>query len=231
MAATAKRMQNICKKIDGQKEYAIDEALALLKEVSDVKFDESCDVSVHLGVDPRKSDQIVRGAAQLPKGSGRKERVAVFAQGAAAESAKEAGADRVGFEDLADDIKQGKIEFEILIATPDAMRTVGQLGTILGPKGLMPNPKLGTVTPDVAAAVVRAKLGQARYRTEKAGIVHCSIGRLSFTVADLKENLLALLADLKKAKPASAKGSYLKQLVVSSTMGPGLKVELSTVNG
>ena len=225
-----RRMQKIAEKINVQKEYSVDEALTLLKDVSDVKFNESCDVSFHLGVDTRKSDQVIRGATVLPNGSGRQERVVVFAQGELAESAKKAGADRVGFEDLADDIKEGKIEFDVLIATPDAMRMVGKLGTILGPKGLMPNPKMGTVTRDVATAVTRAKSGQARYRAEKAGIVHCSIGRLSFSVADLKENLLALLSDLKKAKPATAKGSYIKKFFLSSTMGPGLKVELSTVN-
>jgi large subunit ribosomal protein L1 len=194
------------------------------------KFDQSVDVSVNLGVDPRKSDQVVRGSTVLPNGTGKSVRVAVFAQGPNADAAKEAGADIVGFEDLADDIKKGNMDFDVVIASPDAMRVVGQLGQILGPRGLMPNPKVGTVTPDVAGAVKNAKAGQVRYRTDKAGIIHCAVGKVSFDVASLKTNIDALLADLNKAKPSSAKGVYFKKVSVSSTMGPGIVVDKATLN-
>lgn len=200
-----------------------------MKEVSTVKFVEAVDVSVHLGVDPRRSDQMVRGATVLPNGTGKSVRVAVFAQGANAEAAKAAGADIVGFEDLAAEIKQGRMDFDVVIATPDAMRVVGQLGQVLGPRGLMPNPKVGTVAVDAAAAVKNAKAGQVRYRTEKGGIIHCTIGKVNFTPEALTENLNALLADLNKAKPAASKGVYMKRVSVSSTMGPGLLVDLASL--
>jgi len=200
-----------------------------LKELSSVKFAEAVDVSVNLGVDARKSDQVVRGASVLPHGIGKTVRVAVFAQGANADAAKEAGADVVGFEDLADDIKAGNMDFDVVIASPDAMRVVGQLGQILGPRGLMPNPKVGTVTPNVAEAVQNAKAGQVRYRTDKAGIIHCTIGKVDFEPQKLKENLESLLAALVKAKPSSAKGVYLRKVTVSSTMGPGLTVDQSSL--
>ena len=196
-----------------------------MKEFASAKFEESIDVSINLGVDPKQSDQVVRGSTVLPNGTGKTVRVAVFAQGENAEKAKSVGADIVGFEDLAEEIKSGKMDFEVVIATPDAMRIVGQLGQILGPRGLMPNPKVGTVTPDVETAVKNAKAGQVRYRTDKAGIIHCSIGSSKFEVNKLHENLNALLSDLKKAKPASAKGIYLKKMTMSSTMGPGIKVD------
>ncbi|MCG8099610.1 MAG: 50S ribosomal protein L1, partial [Candidatus Thiodiazotropha taylori] len=199
-------------------------------EVSSVKFGESVDVSVNLGVDARKSDQVVRGASVLPHGTGKTVRVAVFAQGANADAAKEAGADVIGFEDLAADIKAGNMDFDVVIASPDAMRVVGQLGQILGPRGLMPNPKVGTVTPNVAEAVQNAKAGQVRYRTDKAGIIHCSIGKVDFEPQKLKENLESLLAALVKAKPSSAKGVYLKKITVSSTMGPGLILDQATLS-
>jgi large subunit ribosomal protein L1 len=229
MARLSKRVKAIREKIDRTKQYPINEAFALLKELSNVKFDESIDVSVNLGVDARKSDQVVRSSTVLPKGMGRTVRVAVFAQGEKAEAAKAAGADIVGFEDLAETIKKGEMNFDVLIASPDAMRLVGQLGQVLGPRGLMPNPKVGTVTPDVATAVKNAKAGQARYRTDKNGIIHTSIGRASFTPEDLAENLEALLVDLKKLKPSSAKGVYLKKITVSSTMGPGIVVDQATL--
>lgn len=227
MSKLSKRMKAVNEKVDAGKVYSIIEALDLLKEVSSVKFKEGVDVSVNLGVDPRKSDQVVRGAVTLPHGTGREVRVAVFAQGDQAKAAEKAGADIVGFEDLAETIKSGTIEFDVMIATPDAMRLVGQLGQILGPRGLMPNPKVGTVTTDVATAITNVKAGQARYRTDKAGIVHCSIGKLAFTANKLKENLEAVLGALKKAKPTSAKGVYIKKISVSSTMGPGLVIEQS----
>ncbi len=201
-----------------------------MKELATAKFPESIDVAVNLGVDPRKSDQVVRGSTVLPNGTGKTVRVAVFAQGDNAEKATAAGADIVGFEDLAETIKGGSLDFDVVIATPDAMRVVGQLGQILGPRGLMPNPKVGTVTADVETAVKNAKAGQVRYRTDKAGIIHCPIGRADFEVNALKENLDALLGDLKKAKPATAKGSYVKKLTVSSTMGPGVSVDRATIN-
>ena len=229
MVAMTKRRKAIAEKVEPGKVYSADEALGLLNELAAAKFKESIDVAVNLGVDPRKSDQVVRGATVLPKGTGKTVRVAGFAQGANAEKATAAGADIVGFEDLAETIKGGEMNFDVVIATPDAMRVVGQLGQILGPRGLMPNPKVGTVTPDVEGAVKNAKAGQVRYRTDKAGIIHCTIGKVGFEVADLRENLAALLADLKKAKPASAKGTYFKKLTVSSTMGPGLVVDQATV--
>jgi large subunit ribosomal protein L1 len=201
----------------------------LVKELASAKFKESVDVAVNLGVDPKKSDQNVRGSTLLPNGTGKTVRVAVFAQGDNADKAKAAGADIVGFEDLAEKIKAGEMDFDVVIATPDAMRVVGQLGKVLGPRGLMPNPKVGTVTPDVEGAVKNAKSGQVSYRTDKAGIIHCSIGQADFEVAALQENLSALLADLAKAKPSSAKGVYLKKLTVSSTMGPGVVVDQSTI--
>jgi len=207
----------------------IESALALVKELANAKFKESVDVAVNLGVDPKKSDQNVRGSTLLPNGTGKTVRVAVFAQGDNAEKAKAAGADIVGFEDLAEKIKAGEMNFDVVIATPDAMRIVGQLGKVLGPRGLMPNPKVGTVTPDVEGAVRNAKSGQVSYRTDKAGIIHCSIGQADFEISALKENLKALLADLQKAKPSSAKGVYMKKLTVSSTMGPGVIVDQSTV--
>ena len=230
MASMSKRKQAAREKVDSQKVYEIDVALTLVKELATAKFPESIDVSVNLGVDPRKSDQVVRGSTVLPNGTGKTVRVAVFAQGDNAEKATAAGADIVGFEDLAESIKGGDLNFDVVIATPDAMRVVGQLGQILGPRGLMPNPKVGTVTADVETAVKNAKAGQVRYRTDKAGIIHCPIGRADFAVDALKENLDALLADLKKAKPASAKGSYVMKLTVSSTMGPGVSVDRGTVN-
>ena len=205
-------------------------ALDLVKELATAKFPESVDIAVNLGVDPRKSEQVVRGSTVLPNGTGKTVRVAVFAQGENAEKATAAGADIVGFDDLAESIKGGDLNFDVVIATPDAMRVVGQLGQILGPRGLMPNPKVGTVTADVSTAVKNAKAGQVRYRTDKAGIIHCPIGRADFEVPALKENLQALLADLKKAKPSSAKGSYFKKLTVSSTMGPSVSVDSASVD-
>ncbi|MGC9457200.1 MAG: 50S ribosomal protein L1 [Halothiobacillaceae bacterium] len=229
MAKLSKRQKMIREKVDADRNYPALEAFGLLKELSSVKFVESVDVSVNLGVDPRRSDQMVRGSTVLPRGTGKTVRVAVFAQGANAEAAKEAGADIIGFEDLADEIKRGNMDFDVVIATPDAMRVVGQLGQILGPRGLMPNPKVGTVTMDVATAVKNAKAGQVRYRTEKGGIIHCSIGKVDFEPEALLENLNALLADLNKAKPSGAKGVYMKRIAVSSTMGPGISVDLGTV--
>ena len=230
MAANTKRRKAAAEKIERDKIYPIDDALGLVKELATAKFPESVDVCVNLGVDPRKSDQVVRGSTVLPNGTGKSIRVAVFAQGENADKAKEAGADIVGFEDLAESVKGGEMNFDVVIATPDAMRVVGQLGQILGPRGLMPNPKVGTVTADVTTAVKNAKAGQVRYRTDKAGIIHCPIGRADFEVAALKENLSALLADLQKAKPAASKGQYLKKLTVSSTMGPGVSVDRASVD-
>ncbi|MDV3240462.1 MULTISPECIES: 50S ribosomal protein L1 [Methylocaldum] len=225
MARLSKRAKAIKEKLQPGKIYAADEAFAVLKELSTVKFVEAVDVSVNLGVDPRKSDQAVRGATVLPHGTGKSVRVAVFAQGANADAAREAGADIVGMDDLAAQVKAGELNFDVVIASPDAMRVVGQLGQILGPRGLMPNPKVGTVTPDVAGAVKNAKAGQVRYRTDKKGIIHCTIGKVNFEAVALKENLEALLSDLKKAKPSTSKGVYLKKITVSSTMGPGLQVD------
>ncbi len=229
MAKPTKRMQAIKQKLVPGKQYSVDEAFALLKELSTVKFTEAVDVAVNLGVDPRKSDQVVRGATVLPRGTGKTVRVAVFTQGPNAEAAKAAGADVVGMEDLAERVKAGELNFDVVIASPDAMRVVGQLGQILGPRGLMPNPKVGTVTPDVAGAVRNAKAGQVRYRTDKAGIIHCTIGKVNFDVEALKENLHALLTDLQKAKPAAAKGVYMKRITVSSTMGPGISIDQSSL--
>lgn len=209
--------------------YTAQEAFALLKNLPKRKFRESVDLAVNLGVDPRKSDQAVRGSIVLPKGTGRTVRVAVFTSSANAEVAKKAGADLVGLEDLAEQVKNGKMEFDIVLATPDAMRVVGQLGQILGPRGLMPNPKDGTVTPDVANAVKNAKMGQVRYRTDKAGVIHCTIGKVDFEVADLAENFEAVIAALKKVKPSTAKGTYFKKVTLSTTMGPGLSVDISTI--
>jgi large subunit ribosomal protein L1 len=224
-----KRMKAIYEKVDRTKAYTLDEALGLIKEVASAKFDESVDVSVNLGVDARKSDQNVRGATVLPAGTGKTVRVAVFAEGENAEKAKAAGADIVGFDDLAEKIKGGEMDFDVCIATPDAMRVVGQLGQILGPRGLMPNPKVGTVTPDVAKAVQNAKAGQVQYRIDKAGIIHCSIGKASFEPSALKENLNALMGALQKAKPSTAKGTYIKRVTVSTTMGPGIGVDVASI--
>ncbi len=230
MAKLSKRAKAICEKVDAKKQYAAEDAFALLKDLPGAKFKESVDVSVNLGVDPRKSDQVVRGATLLPNGTGKTVRVAVFTQGANAEAAKEAGADIVGMDDLAADVKAGKMDFDVVIASPDAMRVVGQLGQILGPRGLMPNPKVGTVTPNVAEAVKNAKAGQIRYRTDKAGIIHCPIGKVDFEPKALRENLETLLADLKKAKPSAAKGIYICKITVSSTMGPGLSLDQASLD-
>jgi len=224
-----KRMKAIREKLDADKQYSIDEALSMIKEFSSVKFNESVDVAVNLGVDPKKSDQVVRGSSVLPNGTGKDVRVAVFTDGDNAKAAQEAGADIVGMEDLAEEVKKGKMDFDVVIASPDAMRVVGSLGTILGPRGLMPNPKVGTVTPDVATAVKNAKSGQVRYRVDKAGIIHCSVGTVKFDVAALKQNLQGLLADLHKAKPTAAKGIYIKKIAISSTMGPGIVVDQTTL--
>jgi len=229
MTRLSKRAKLTDEKTERGKLYPVEEALALLSEVASPKFKESVDVSINLGVDPRKSDQVVRSSTVLPNGTGKTVRVAVFTQGANADAAKEAGADIVGMDDLAEEVKKGNMDFDVVIASPDAMRVVGQLGQILGPRGLMPNPKVGTVTPDVATAVKNAKSGQVRYRTDKAGIIHCSIGKVDFKPADLKENLQALIADLNKLKPASAKGVFMKKVTVSSTMGPGLVVDQATL--
>jgi len=225
MARISKRKQAAREKVDSTKAYIIDEALSLVKELATARFPESVDVSVNLGVDPRKSDQVVRGSTVLPNGTGKTVRVAVFAQGENADKAKAAGADIVGFEDLAEQVKGGQIDFDVVIATPDAMRVVGQLGPVLGPRGLMPNPKVGTVTADVEKAVSQVKSGQVRYRTDKAGIIHCRIGSIEFSAEALAQNLSALIADLNKAKPSSSKGVYLKKVTVSTTMGPGLTVD------
>lgn len=225
MAKLTKKQRLISEKVDPDKVYTLDEAVDVLNSISSSKFEESLDVSVNLGVDPRKSDQVVRGATTLPHGTGKEVRVAVFAQGENAEKATAAGADIVGFEDLGEEIKGGKLDFDVLIATPDAMKIVGQLGKVLGPRGLMPNPKTGTVTPDVETAVKNSKAGQVQFRTDKAGLVHGRVGQLGFTALQIKENIEALLSDLRKAKPASAKGVYFQKLTLSSTMGPGLNIE------
>lgn len=230
MAKISKRLQALRASVDSNKLYAIDEAIATVKTGATAKFDESIDVAINLGVDPRKSDQVVRGAVVLPKGTGKTTRVAVFTQGANADAAREAGADIVGMEELADEVKKGNMDFDVVIASPDAMRIVGQLGTILGPRGLMPNPKVGTVTPNVAEAVKNAKAGQVQYRTDKAGIIHVTIGRASFAEADLRENFNALLDALVKAKPAAAKGQYVRKIAVSSTMGLGVRVDTASTN-
>ncbi len=225
MAKLSKRIRSIRERVERSRVYGAEEAFLLLKELSSVKFTENVDVAVNLGVDPRKSDQVVRGSTVLPHGIGKEVRVAVFAQAAAAEAALAAGAERVGMEDLAEDVKAGNLDFDVVIAAPDAMRVVGQLGKILGPRGLMPNPKVGTVTPDVAQAVRNAKAGQVRYRTDKAGIIHCPLGKASFETPALRENLEALLGNLMKAKPSTSKGVYMKRVTVSTTMGPGLAVD------
>ncbi|MBU2967846.1 50S ribosomal protein L1 [Pseudoalteromonas sp. C2R02] len=230
MAKLTKRMRNIREKVEVTKEYDINEAVALLKELATAKFVESVDVAVNLGIDARKSDQNVRGASVLPHGTGRDVRVAVFTQGANAEAAKEAGAELVGMEELAEQVKKGEMNFDVVVASPDAMRVVGQLGQILGPRGLMPNPKTGTVTPNVAEAVKNAKAGQVRYRNDKNGIIHTTIGKVSFDAAQLQGNLEALIVALKKAKPAQAKGVYLKKVTISTTMGAGVTVDQGTLN-
>ena len=229
MAKLSKRVRAFREKIEQGKLYPIDEAVTLLNELSSVKFKESIDISINLGVDPRKSDQVVRGATVLPNGTGKEVRVAVFAQGDKAEEATQAGADLVGFDDLAEKIQGGNLDFDVAIATPDAMRVVGKLGQILGPRGLMPNPKLGTVTPDVTTAVKNAKAGQVRYRTDKNGIVHGGIGRIGFEAGAIKENAEALLTDLKKAQPASAKGTFVQKVVLSTTMGAGILIDQSSL--
>jgi len=228
--SASKRITALRAKIDRNKMYPVAEGLTLVKENATAKFNESVDAVINLGIDARKSDQLVRGALVLPNGTGKTTRVAVFAQGAQAEAAKAAGADIVGFEDLAEQVKAGIMDFDIVIATPDAMRIVGALGQILGSRGLMPNPKVGTVTPDAATAVKNAKAGQVQYRTDKGGIIHCTIGRASFTIEQLQGNLVALVEALNKAKPASTKGVYLKKLAISSTMGAGVRVDQSTLN-
>lgn len=230
MAKVSKRVQAFREKVDRTKAYALNDALALLKECATAKFNESVDVAVQLGVDPRKSDQVVRGSVVLPAGSGKTVRVAVFASGDKADAAKEAGADIVGLEDLAAQIKGGDLNFDVVIASPDTMRVVGQLGQILGPRGLMPNPKVGTVTPDVVAAVKNAKAGQVQYRTDRAGIIHATIGRRDFSDEALKTNLVAIMDALNRAKPASAKGTYIRRVSLSTTMGIGVRVDQSTIS-
>lgn len=229
MAKLSKRQKLINEKVDSTKQYAVADAVALLTELSTVKFKETVELAVNLGIDPRKSDQVVRGSTVLPNGTGNDVRVAVFAQGENAEKAKAAGADVVGFEDLAEQIKGGDLDFGVVIATPDAMRVVGQLGQILGPRGLMPNPKVGTVTPDVVTAVNNAKAGQVRFRADKNGLIHAGVGKVDFDAAAVKSNVEALLVDLKKAKPASAKGVYVKKITLSTTMGPGLTLDQSSL--
>ncbi len=230
MAKLTKRQKAIAAAVEANKVYTLEEAVQILNSLPAAKFKESLDISVNLGVDPRKSDQVVRGATTLPAGTGKTVRVAVFAQGAQAEAAKEAGADVVGFDDLAESIQGGNLDFDVVIAAPDAMRVVGKLGTILGPRGLMPNPKVGTVTPDVAGAVKNAKSGQARYRVDKAGIIHAAIGQVGFDAAAIRQNVETLVADLKKLKPATSKGVYIKKITLSSTMGPGLTVDVNNVS-
>ena len=230
MARLSKRQKIASEKIGTNTQYAIDEALSLVKEFATTKFPESIDISVNLGIDSRKSDQVIRGSTVLPNGTGKNIRVAVFAQGENAIKAKDAGADIVGFEDLAETIKTGELNFDVVIATPDSMRLVGQLGQILGPRGLMPNPKVGTVTADVQTAVQNAKTGQVRYRTDKGGIIHCSIGKANFEIGALKENLITLLSDLKRARPSSAKGLFLKKMTISSTMGPGVTIDQASID-
>ena len=231
MAKLSKKAKLIKEKVDKTKQYALGDAVELLKELASNKFQEAIDVSVNLGVDPRKSDQNVRGATVLPHGTGKSVRVAVFTQGPNADAARAAGADIVGMDDLGDLVKKGEMDFDVVIASPDAMRVVGQLGQILGPRGLMPNPKVGTVTADVATAVKNAKSGQVRYRTDKAGIIHCTLGKITFDAASIQGNLEALLADLKKAKPSAAKGVYIKKITLSSTMGPGLWLDPGSFAG
>ena len=230
MAYLSKRQKIASEKIGTNTQYAIDEALSLVKEFATTKFSESIDISVNLGIDSRKSEQVIRGSTVLPNGTGKNIRVAVFAQGENAIKAKDAGADIVGFEDLAETIKTGELNFDVVIATPDSMRLVGQLGQVLGPRGLMPNPKVGTVTADVQTAVQNAKAGQVRYRTDKGGIIHCSIGKANFEIGALKENLITLLSDLKRARPSSVKGLFLKKMTISSTMGPGVKIDQASID-
>lgn len=230
MAKLTKRQKAIAARVVAGKLYSVADAATVLNEISTVKFKESIDIAVNLGVDPRKSDQVVRGASVLPNGTGKTVRVAVFAQGAGAEAAKAAGADLVGMDDLAEDIQKGNINFDVVIASPDAMRVVGKLGQILGPRGLMPNPKVGTVTPDVAGAVRNAKAGQVRFRTDKAGIIHVPVGQVGFSADAIKGNVDALLADLRKIKPSTSKGTYIKKVTLSSTMGPGLAIDVATLD-
>jgi large subunit ribosomal protein L1 len=229
MSKRSKRVREFRDTVDRDTAQPIDNALSLVKELASAKFSESVDVSVNLGVDPRKSDQVVRGSTVLPNGTGKQVRVAVFAQGKAADAATEAGADLVGLDDLAEQVKKGELNFDVVVAAPDAMRVVGGLGKILGPRGLMPNPKVGTVTPDVGEAVRKAKAGQVQYRTDKAGIIHCTIGTVKFEVAALRENLEALIGDLQKSKPSASKGVYLRKITVSSTMGPGVPVDKASL--
>lgn len=229
MAKLSKRAQMIREKVDASKAYSLEEAVALLADLSTVKFKESLDVAINLGVDPRKSDQVVRGATVMPNGTGKDVRVAVFTQGANADAAKEAGADIVGMDDLAEQVKKGQLDFDVVIASPDAMRVVGQLGQILGPRGLMPNPKVGTVTPDVATAVKNAKAGQVRFRTDKNGIIHTTLGKVDFDANAIRGNLEALIADLKRLKPSTSKGIYFKKVTLSTTMGPGLTLDHSAL--
>src|ERR1041384_2769349 len=231
MPHISKRRKGLVAKVDRNKTYAAMDALKIIKETATAKFDEAVDVAVNLGIDAKKGDQTVRGSVVLPAGTGKKVRVAVFAPGDKAQAAKAAGADIVGMEDLAEQVKAGKLDFDVVIAAPEAMRVVGALGQILGPRGLMPNPKVGTVTPDVAAAVKNAKGGQVQFRADKAGVVHCTIGKAAFNPEHLKENLVALLGDLQKAKPAAAKGIYLRKVSVSSTMGPGVRVDVGSFGG
>lgn len=230
MAKISKRKQAIKALVDSSKVYTIDEALALIPQVATAKFVESVEIAVNLGVDPRKSDQVVRGATVLPNGTGNTVRVAVFTNEANYAAAKAAGADFVGLEDLADEVKRGMMDFDVVVASPDAMRVVGQLGQVLGPRGLMPNPKVGTVTPDVASAVRNAKAGQVRYRVDKAGIIHAAVGKVNFTAEALKENIVALVGDLNRAKPAAAKGIYMRGVTLSTTMGPGIRIDQAAFN-
>jgi len=229
MATRSKRMKAIREQVDRGKLHDVSDALALLKNLSSVRFSESVEVSVNLGVDPHKSDQVVRGSTIMPNGLGKESRVAVFAQGTAADAAREAGADIVGMDDLAEQVQAGNLDFDVVIAAPDAMRVVGKLGRILGPRGLMPNPKVGTVTPDVAGAVGNAKAGQVQYRTDRAGIIHCAIGKVGFEVEALKQNLDALLGDLNRAKPGTSKGIYMRKVTLSTTMGPGVAIDKATL--
>ncbi|MHB1949856.1 MAG: 50S ribosomal protein L1 [Acidiferrobacteraceae bacterium] len=229
MGSGGKRLRALRQKFDSEKTYGVDEALRIVKETASAKFDESVDCAINLGIDAKKSDQVVRGSAVLPRGTGKSVRVAVFAEGEQAAAAKKAGADIVGFQDLADEIKAGRLDFDVVIATPDAMRIVGQLGQVLGPRGLMPNPKVGTVTPNAGKAVENAKAGQVQYRADKAGIIHCTIGKASFGQDALKENLLALVTALLRLRPATAKGAYIKKVTLSTTMGPGVRVDQASL--
>jgi large subunit ribosomal protein L1 len=230
MSKFSKKQKLMREKVDPNRSYSFVDAYSLLKEFAAVRFVESVDISVNLGVDPRKSDQVVRGSSVLPNGTGKQVRVAVFAQGIKADEAREVGADIVGFDDLAESIQKGNMDFDVVIASPDAMRVVGKLGQILGPRGLMPNPKVGTVTPDIVTAIKNAKAGQVRYRTDRAGIIHSSVGKIDFDVDAIRENIEFLLLDLKKAKPASAKGTYFKKLSLSTTMGPGLTLDQGSLS-